>query len=145
MAAVKVFFLAVVFVVCCGGTQAFGWSCYSNRDCGSQYYCCNNRCRMSCAGYSCTRDRNCGDSGNCCDKTCRRDPCGLPDWLVALIVVGVLFFAGIFFWAVVRAYCLYKRSRSPGLIFTGTPVAAMPITTMVAGSNAEGQGPPPLY
>ena len=139
MTSVKVFFLAVV---CC---QAFGWSCYSNRNCYGSYYCCNNRCRMSCTGYSCTHDSDCGDTGNCCDKTCRRGICGLPGWLVAVIVIVVLCIVGIFICGILRVYCLYKRSRSPGLIVTGAPVVTMPMTTMVAGSNAKGQGPPPLY
>ena len=69
----------------------------------------------------------------------------MPGWLVAVIVVGVLGVVGIFICGLLRVYCLYKRSRSRGLIVTGAPVAAMPMTTMVAGSNAQGQGPPPLY
>ena len=145
MEAGKVFFVFVVFVLCYGGTQAFERYCYSNRNCYGSYFCCNNRCRASCTGYSCTHDSDCGDSGNCCDNTCRTDTCGLPDWLVAVIVVAVLFLVAMLIWAAIRTYCSCKRSRSPGQIVTGAPVAAMPMTTMVVGSNAQGQGPPPLY
>ena len=181
MAAVKVFFLVVVFYC---GTQAFdechddydcpgskvcckkrwswednecayscvGKSCDSNSDCGGDY-CCNNICRSSCSGYSCILDSDCGDNGYCCDYSCQTGTCfsglhAMHGWIIAVIVLSILGFVGTIAGVLLCVYCSYRRSRSPGLIVNGAPLATVPATTMVAGSNcsyAQDQGPPPVY
>ena len=176
MAAFKVFFLIVVFVVCFGGTQAddechndydcpgsdvcckpkwfdnecasscVGNSCDSNSDCGGDY-CCNIICRSSCSGYSCLTDSDCGgDNEYCCEYSCQIGTCGLPGWIIAIIVLSTLGAAGIFVGVSLCVYCSQKRSRYPGLLVHQAPVATVPAATIVAGSNySYTQGPPPVY
>ena len=177
MAAFKVLFLVVVFYcgtqafdechdeydcrgleVCCKKRWSWddsecayscvGKSCDSNSDCGDDY-CCNNICRSSCSGDSCLTDSDCdGDSEFCCEYSCQIGTCGLHGWIIAVIVLSILGVVGTIVGVFFCVYCSYRRSRSPGLIVNGAPLAAAPATTMVAGPNcsyAQGQGPPPVY
>ncbi len=78
-------------------TTCVGKSCTYNGDCATGEYCCdyNERCETSCTIKSCTYDGDCA-SGECCDSDnkCTTGDCyvlkGLANWIVAVIVIGVV-------------------------------------------------------
>ena len=132
---IKTAFFITCLVVLTGesflAAEAF---CSGSSDClrfGSKVCCKFKECRDSCVGYDCVVNSHCGGNNEyCCDKTCQNGDCGLPAWIIVLMVLSVL---GVVVTTVILVLCYFcsRRDKSSGLVVS---TSGIPVVTSTYGA-----------